>query len=526
MVYPGHPSRGCFACRRKKVKCDEAKPQCNRCTRVGKICPGYRADSELSFRFVKVLRSDDSSSNASSRSSPDRQFKNNGGALAIPGADFGFQDDSFSNGSQRAWETSNGDFDFQTPIIQPLLLPWAHLALPLFINLYSTSSVQDPKQGLLTFLPSLYANSNPGSPLHLAVSAATDANAVRKLTDLEAIHQARRTHVKALVAVQKAIEDPQEVTKDTTLCSLFILTLFEYISGDTMEAHGSHIAGYEALLDLRSRSTNHESQEYALDLSVATQIVVKHLRSRTAPKPRTIQILEGLDKSDPSTVAIQINLMVAQYNNQIDTLVEAAVQAEQAHPGAGTATPAMKLLYSSILHGEQLDSQAHTWPDTLAEPGYAYQPAMQPLSGWPGPFDVYTALGVANDWNMVRCARIMLLMSIVKCCRFLREASYGSVETEEAFERSKSKIATLLDDIVASLPYCLGRGDAKWNLPVSGIGTSGFALLWPTGILLRCPFARPEQKAKALEMIEYIGVSLGLQRALFLKENWERGVFR
>lgn len=47
----------------------------------------------------------------------------------------------------------------------------------------------------------------------------------------------------------------------------------QYISGDTMIAHGSHIAGYEALLDLRSHDMDSESQEYALDLAVATQIV-------------------------------------------------------------------------------------------------------------------------------------------------------------------------------------------------------------------------------------------------------------
>lgn len=57
----------------------------------------------------------------------------------------------------------------------------------------------------------------------------------------------------------------------------------QYISGDTMKAHGSHIAGYEALLDLRSRSTDHESQEYALDLSVATQIVSHMLPGLLGP---------------------------------------------------------------------------------------------------------------------------------------------------------------------------------------------------------------------------------------------------
>lgn len=206
--------------------------------------------------------------------------------MALPGFDSGTDDGSSSTCSRRGRESSSG---YETPIFQPLLQPWTHLALPLFINLFTTSPGRDSKQGLLTFLPKLYQKSPPDSPLHLAVSAATDANAVRKLTDLEAIFQARRTHVKALVAVQKAIDDPQTATKDTTLCSLFILTLFEvsglcrrptslpnncqYISGDTMVAHGSHIAGYEALLDLRSRSTDDESREYALDLAVATQIV-------------------------------------------------------------------------------------------------------------------------------------------------------------------------------------------------------------------------------------------------------------
>jgi hypothetical protein len=182
----------------------------------------------------------------------------------------------------------SSDESFDMPLFQPLQQPWTHLALPLFINLFTTSLGRDSKQGLLTFLPRLYRTSTADSPLQLAVSAATDANAVRKLTDHEAIFQARRSHIQALVAVQKAIENPKTATHDTTLCSLFILTLFEvsrfwkamsltnlrqYISGDTVIAHGSHIAGYEALLDLRSRDMDPESQEYALDLAVATQIV-------------------------------------------------------------------------------------------------------------------------------------------------------------------------------------------------------------------------------------------------------------
>jgi hypothetical protein len=32
---------GCATCRSRKKKCDEAKPECNNCTRVGLLCGGY-----------------------------------------------------------------------------------------------------------------------------------------------------------------------------------------------------------------------------------------------------------------------------------------------------------------------------------------------------------------------------------------------------------------------------------------------------------------------------------------------------
>lgn len=35
-------SSGCFTCRARKVRCDEAKPECNTCLRRGTKCPGYR----------------------------------------------------------------------------------------------------------------------------------------------------------------------------------------------------------------------------------------------------------------------------------------------------------------------------------------------------------------------------------------------------------------------------------------------------------------------------------------------------
>ncbi|KAK0666722.1 putative carboxypeptidase [Cercophora samala] len=53
--------RGCITCRIRRVKCDETRPQCTRCTKAGRTCDGYAAtSSQLSGRelatAVKTLQ--------------------------------------------------------------------------------------------------------------------------------------------------------------------------------------------------------------------------------------------------------------------------------------------------------------------------------------------------------------------------------------------------------------------------------------------------------------------------------------
>jgi hypothetical protein len=105
--------------------------------------------------------------------------------------------------------------------------PWKPLALPLFFNLFTAGEGMYQYQGFMPYLPTLYNQSGPTSCLHLSISAAAEANAVRKLTGDDALMAARRKYAFALAAVQRALEDPVEGVQDATLTSLFILTLFE-----------------------------------------------------------------------------------------------------------------------------------------------------------------------------------------------------------------------------------------------------------------------------------------------------------
>lgn len=38
MVNPGHPSRGCWTCKTRRIKCDESYPTCSRCVKARRTC--------------------------------------------------------------------------------------------------------------------------------------------------------------------------------------------------------------------------------------------------------------------------------------------------------------------------------------------------------------------------------------------------------------------------------------------------------------------------------------------------------
>ncbi|KAF2182394.1 hypothetical protein K469DRAFT_636722, partial [Zopfia rhizophila CBS 207.26] len=50
MVNTGRPSSGCFACRKRKIKCDEQRPECFLCMKRYQSCPGYREETTVFFR--------------------------------------------------------------------------------------------------------------------------------------------------------------------------------------------------------------------------------------------------------------------------------------------------------------------------------------------------------------------------------------------------------------------------------------------------------------------------------------------
>ncbi|UKZ73283.1 hypothetical protein TrVFT333_000926 [Trichoderma virens FT-333] len=204
MPNTGRPSRDCHLCRQRRVKCDLARPACQRCTKYGAQCPGYRDQQELVFRnadptVVKKRKkrvplpqspsSSESSSSSSSSSSSD------GGTFSAPNL------------------TPNGDFVFTSstdlvlangvncnallPLTRPVFEHWTSHSIPILLDVYSN----------LDFIKNMYRDYTDDGPLLGGYLG------------------------KTLNLVSEALKTPEGAQRDDILATVWILTNYELLVG-------------------------------------------------------------------------------------------------------------------------------------------------------------------------------------------------------------------------------------------------------------------------------------------------------
>lgn len=209
-------------------------PHCRRCLNAGRICTGYRAEDELVFRDMSETAKDKVQSRVKDRKAK-RSLKNN---------------DSLASGSAGTPDLDSEDLDFSNPaalcpfdhhsveictaknllgsVPLPLSPDWASQAPAIFFADYVYCSPQ-PRYpgGYLEFLPSLCIEESQSSCLMEALDAVSFANLTSQSSLNWLIRRARCSYGKALVSLHAALQDPQEVIKDSTLASVLLMGLYE-----------------------------------------------------------------------------------------------------------------------------------------------------------------------------------------------------------------------------------------------------------------------------------------------------------
>jgi hypothetical protein len=208
-------STGCFECRKRKVRCDETKPECNTCLKRGTKCPGYRPTQAFILHEFDTKRD-----KPSLIKEDENRYK-----YAIQ---------SFSRSTQPEKSSGHAGIRIESVQYEPgmpkqvSLVPTDRIQhVGTFISLYLPKTEGQALPGpsaLMLGLPNLPANS---PVLESAIDALSAAQLAVDRRNSPLVHRSRSLYSTALSQMLQAIQDPETALKDETLLSTYLLSLYE-----------------------------------------------------------------------------------------------------------------------------------------------------------------------------------------------------------------------------------------------------------------------------------------------------------
>ncbi|KAL4968559.1 putative C6 transcription factor [Aspergillus stella-maris] len=522
MVYTGR-SKGCYLCRKRKIRCDEALPECGNCRVYGRPCPGYRLESIFRNETSKV----------------EQLVKKTGsGPVTL----------SSSSGNQRGRRRGSG-----MPSLTVFRLDdstWEERSLAYFFDQYTSGDDPDEAMSYLSFLPNLYAacreNANgPGveNPASGCLRLAVDATALMTLSSHvnapPLVLRAREFYGKALRGLQQALTTQSQAVRDETFATMVLLALYEDITGERNGLASSHAAGFELLMKLRGEAQLGHAQGRDLFHFAYTHTHIEMLALRGKPHYSTDWIVHCLDGADP----IARLMVVASKLSQL-FLATSALQAPTSDPAsASSSTPTpldtdnISQLTLLLLTGRQIDLELTSWSQDLPDrwlPLIIYADK----SDTQEPLITYHHLSIASVWTYYRAVRIVSHLIMLELRRALTSASSSTTSPSDSTEPEPSEtpalIQKMITDICRSIPFCLGDVDIMGNRTTSPSAAANaseskpqprarafsvYSMIWPLWYILSCGLATQQQADHIRSCLARIGSVLGIKLALVLAED-------
>lgn len=417
------PSKGCWTCRQRRVRCDLAKPDCQRCIRKGQVCGGYQPKTQPRIRFKDQTAKFQPSA---STEQCDALLRNHGAFV--------------SNQSIPAWLPPSED-DFAT-----------HFFLKFIAGLGRS---QQSTEGFLELVPGYYAVGKKDSVFNMVLLAvATRFWAMWKNIDND-FGAPHPPLARAATRLRAAIQDPVERKSDSTIFGVMLLHFYEELAARMSQKHPSrrHMDGAMALLKQEAGSlSSSNSRGYLLgyllncEVSLITEAQASQFEDVTMflqrnaigsipPTPRSILDLNGL-----SVAGIQHEYRA--------TLVE-------------PQTSFSKAVHSTVLL-QRLDTimaELDQWPHFVPNVWLPQSISVDSVESYAGICDVYPSAQIATQWNCWRLYQFKLLLLRLLLLRNLDPdfLETHKMDVNEQRESAERRLQELFDSICQSIPFYLGN---------------------------------------------------------------------
>ncbi|TVY88773.1 Beauvericin cluster-specific repressor [Lachnellula willkommii] len=488
-------SGACSTCKRRKVKCDESRPSCQKCQSIGRSCPGYMDDWDLAFR------------------SENQVVK-----LKV-----------HSNGRKPARESPNVTTLNPTLWYVPnQLTPDIGLqVIPLFFRNFILPS---RTHGWLDFLPGLLEQVSSSSVLHQAVYAAAYANIAQRYQSTELRYNAISYYCKAIKQVNFLLFKRSAVISDNTIIAVMLLGLYEVGYEQLSEKCGAradyislkfifdsnkftndlslcHIRGLGALVDLRGMLlTNSHLLE-----NLCCQIQRRNLDLGLMPGPDVERLIQRLDCSLIASQMFSGMYSVSKF--QASTKADIASRRLDSNGCEAFLLDALKI-------EEQLCEWANNASRCL---GYIVStPPPQHRELFPNQdieYHEHSGIWGVGGWCKHRAIRIILHQVILDALKGV--APRDSRDEQLVFEQITASLSVIhqqVHDIFSSVAFALGAATSSTpGPPARGVG--GYFLIWSLKVVLRCPFISQEQYLTAKHVLWRIGKECGIGHAEKFSES-------
>ncbi|KAH7128643.1 hypothetical protein B0J11DRAFT_275581 [Dendryphion nanum] len=237
MVNPGRPSRGCMTCRRRRVKCDETRPKCNRCIKLSTSCE-WRDDWSNVFRDQEQW-AEKKVEKRVERAQNHRKKQQNQLVLKSP-----------AHVPKTKHENTFG-------LINPLAMPQIGAEVYAISQFFVDYGFLKGTCPFTDVVYPLYDSQNAPECLKSILPAVALASIARQTRRYELMQEAQRQYGRSLKRLAHTLSDPVALKHDATLATVYMLSLYEMICFDSRRNNASpyetHGAGRLAILRLRGR---------------------------------------------------------------------------------------------------------------------------------------------------------------------------------------------------------------------------------------------------------------------------------
>jgi len=320
-----------------------------------------------------------------------------------------------------------------------------------FILLHRDSETQ---RGYLESLVPVYASARPGSPVSLATSAVAIITFARRPQYRQLLAVGLKTFGNALALTRKALQDPLQSKEDETLMAVLLLSMIEGLLAltDKKRPSNAHSDGALALVRHRGRDNFKTDISRRLFASVQTQTVSRAMKESIPPE-KLLENRANVMEIMPCNAANRLTLV----EGQVARLLSLA-RCLFGDRYTVADSELVSLACSATDVQKKLVDWACTVPkDWTPKPARDKSPAtLSKFQAYSTRMDIYPDVWVVSIWNTYRILHITVQIVITTCETMRKAMCRTPSDSVSSPATIPNIIQELIDDICASVPFCLG----------------------------------------------------------------------